>query len=447
MSITLDDIEQMINNLRRVKYGDSVLVDDILTIKNTCSTIIGYLREWGWTEPELDHAEQKLNSIPPLKSGDIVSYSDRQALNDTIMYIDQTIKRLLELEFTGHFFRPAFEIFLSTEFSPDSKYVATGCMWQSVRDAAIYLLRVPTLDIVSYVPTYTPQPRTGREVYGVTFSPDGKYLALITCVHNLDTLTIDWYVETRTVPSLELVARTKIFEDFIVDFAAGIDISPDGKYVEIPASLYNSIEGSGVEIRKMPNLELVNRVVSEEWYAASYAKYSPDGKYIALCDIGYDKIVLLNATTLETIKTFQEEGWVDPATVDFSPDGRYLATALFGSDGFGILKVPELTKVNMKTKTEWSSPAVARFTPSGKYLIAIVETPIRSADGSIIDWTFSLEVIRTPSLTHVCSIASPLFERTVAGTQCVDISANGRYLAGAYWYGLTLLKERYDNLF
>ena len=101
--------------------------------------------------------------------------------------------------------------------------------------------------------------------HGVTFSPDGKYLA--SACADADA------VEIMNVPDLSRVAR-KSGADW--NYAYGVAFSPDGKYLGAVSVLANA-----VEIMNVPDLSRVARKSGADWNGAHGVAFSPDGKYLA----------------------------------------------------------------------------------------------------------------------------------------------------------------------
>lgn len=91
MTVTLEEIKNMVENLRKVEDGDKVLTTDILSIKGVCLAIIEYLNQKHWYDALLDDAIKELERIPPLKYGEIINYEDRNALSSAISYIYMSI--------------------------------------------------------------------------------------------------------------------------------------------------------------------------------------------------------------------------------------------------------------------------------------------------------------------------------------------------------------------
>ena len=74
------------------------------------------------------------------------------------------------------------------------------------------------------------------------------------------------------------------------------------------------------------SMPLLAQTVDTLWlssYPVADMKYSPDGKYIAICVPGYP-IRLIDAMTGNISKTFTQ--YLQPiVTIAFSPDGKYLS--------------------------------------------------------------------------------------------------------------------------
>ena len=134
-----------------------------------------------------------------------------------------------------------------------------------------------------------------NDVYSVSFSPDGKYIA--SCSYDR-TIKL-WTVDGKPV---------KTFEGHSGE-VTGIAFSPDGKYIA-SGSWDHTLKLWSVDGKPVKTFESSGEVIS--------IAFSPDGKYIASGSL--DSTVKLWSVDGKPAKTFQGMG----TSVVFSPDGNIL---------------------------------------------------------------------------------------------------------------------------
>ena len=190
-------------------------------------------------------------------------------------------------EFSGH----TDQVF-GVDFSPNGKYLATGSLDQTAR----------LWDITTGQPIQIFSGPMG-EVGGVDFSPDGKYLV---------TASRDGTARLWDITSGQTVQEFKA--------PAGIDyiaFSPDGKYVvgtglHTDAHIWNASTGEIVHVLR-GHTEWLTRVA-----------YSPDGKYV-LTGGGDNTARLWDTTTGQQVQVFPGHNH-GVGAVAVSPDGKSIAT-------------------------------------------------------------------------------------------------------------------------
>ena len=183
---------------------------------------------------------------------------------------------------------------IDIKVSPDGKQLLTGSF-----EGNPLLLDAQTGAEICHFSGHT------EPVWGVTFSPDSKYVA---------TASLDRTARLWAAESCELL---RTFDT--VDGLASVDFSPDGKFLATagwdgPARLWDVETG-----------QVLRQFIGHSCYWLSSVRFSPDGKYLLTgsCD---RTAKLWDVETGLALQTFN--GHTDDVlAVAFSPDGQYILTA------------------------------------------------------------------------------------------------------------------------
>ena len=199
--------------------------------------------------------------------------------------------------------------------SPDGRYLATGnghyaTLWEVNRGTKVWqlehryasgLVSVRT-DVIGGRKTRTPQMAEGN-VYAITFSPDGKYLATGDDTKN----PFRHYVEVRNRGKAERAGNANIWEINHGTLVQRIIHETPTGYARVRR---NVTSGTKVEYMEVIPGGGVNAVA-----------FSPDGKYLAT---GSNNVTIWKLSSGQRIQQMEDGGRV--YAVSFSPDGKYLAT-------------------------------------------------------------------------------------------------------------------------
>jgi WD40 repeat protein/class 3 adenylate cyclase len=235
------------------------------------------------------------------------------------------------LEFKGH----TADVW-GVDFSPDGKYLVTGSS-----DGTAHLWDVATGETLRVFSGHT------GEIDGVTFSPDGKSLATAGGADHTARL---WDVATGEV--------VKVFSGHTgsVDSVA---FSPDGKLIvtaggeDLTARIWDVATGKTLQILT-GHTDYVPRVA-----------FSPNGKYVLTTD---DKTARLwDVATGEQVQVFSGANYKGFSAVAFSSDGKYIAT---GNDDH-IARLWEIASGKLVQEFTGHQGFVngIAFSPDGRFLL------------------------------------------------------------------------------
>jgi len=235
------------------------------------------------------------------------------------------------LEFEGH----KADVW-GVEFSPDGKYLATGSS-----DQTAHLWDVATGETLRTLSGHT------GEIDGVAFSPDGKYLATAGGADHTARL---WDVATGETFRI-FSGHTGSVDD--------VAFSPDGKLLVTAGS-----EDLTARLWDVATGETLHVLTGHTDYVPRVA-FSPDGKYVLTT--GDQTARLWEVATGEQVKVFPGADYKGFSAVAFSSDGKYIAT---GSDDH-IARVWDIASGKLVREFSGHQGFVngVAFSPDGHFLL------------------------------------------------------------------------------
>ncbi|WP_110955859.1 WD40 repeat domain-containing protein [Anaerosinus massiliensis] len=222
-------------------------------------------------------------------------------------------------------------------FSNNGQYMAIGWRrsWNpSEKDAYLLLLDLKTDKPIELNRKERIDNVTYRGINSVVFSNDSKYLALLIAPGNVEasqketvnTIIEIWDTETREM--------TKIIKGPLGTWGGNLTYSPDGRYLamvgrekdNISICIWDVATGNLHKVlAQEKELDLYNKEVIP--YALGNIIFSPDGKYIAaairLSQVSFIKI--WDVTTWKLVDILPLRYGAYDNSMAYSPDGVYLA--------------------------------------------------------------------------------------------------------------------------
>jgi TRAP-type C4-dicarboxylate transport system substrate-binding protein len=218
-------------------------------------------------------------------------------------------------------------------FSPDGKYLATGS-----HDGTARLWDIATGQTIRIFSGHT------GEVEQVAFSPDGKYL-----------LTAGEGDQTARLWDVASGAMVQVFSGH-TGGVAYIAFSPDGKTIatgggDPTARIWDITSGATLNILNQGS-------------PFSGLAFSPDGKYLLTASEG-GTVHLWDMVTGNKVRDFDDLDNVSAAT--YSPDGKYVAIGL--ENGKVTLLDPAAGQMVREFSGHQSLVTNIEFSPDGRYLL------------------------------------------------------------------------------
>ncbi|HEY3391283.1 MAG TPA: hypothetical protein VGK58_01155, partial [Lacipirellulaceae bacterium] len=228
-------------------------------------------------------------------------------------------------------------------------------------------------------------------IFGLQFSPDGKYLAASSNSNEPPGPVVIWNVDDWTVHRMHRSTKG------IID----VDFAPDG------TQLAYACKSESVGVLDVATGDLVREINAKSGVVYSVA-FTPDGKFLVSGGVE-PPIKLWNVSTGELVRTFEDHAeTVDSVAV--SPDARTLLSG--GNDRKARLWNFE------------SGEVTKRFTPTG----SIVRRVTFSRDGKyslVSSWGGDVWIRETAT--------GRLRALLKGGSDCADMTADNRLVATSGW--------------
>ena len=251
---------------------------------------------------------------------------------------DAVLTSLTALEAPPRLFRGHTSDVWGVDFSPDGKYLATGSSDNTAR-----LWDVATGESIHVFSGHT------GDIDGVEFSPDGKYL-----------LTGGGGDHTARLWDVATGETVQIFSGHTGSVDSG-GFSPDGKLIvtaggqDLTARIWDVATGETLHVLTGHSGEYLPRVA-----------FSPDGKYVLTAGDTDRTARLWDVATGNEVMVFSGHPEI-VAAVAFSPDGKYVAT---GCDDH-IARVWDITTGELVREFTGHQGFIngIKFSPDGRFLL------------------------------------------------------------------------------
>ena len=327
-------------------------------------------------------------------------------------------------------------LLFKVDISPDGRYVLSS----SIDSLILWDIRQG-----KKIQTFTHQGFLTGAVFGLAFSPDGKYFVsggkgtkLWDLATRQEVMTLDDNIARAMAFSPDgkyLLCggrgTMKIFDvatgEEIRDFKSqnnvdSVAYSPDGKYVLSgrgrEMTLWNASVGKSIKTVVGSEGSFLN---NPNVFAVAF---SSDGQY-ALSGGGDNSVRLWNAKNLTQIKKFVGHTGIRGIwSVAFSPDGKYALSG--GWDG--LIKIWDLA-----SGTEWRvfaghtgsiGGASAKFSPDGKYVISAGDASTRIWDVSTGEEVASM--IAFEDGEWIITTANGYYNSSPKGDQYLSVNVKGK---------------------
>jgi len=238
----------------------------------------------------------------------------------------------------------------SLKWSPCGRYIALGTKISgSIDEIQIWGFDGTSLTLTD---TYNP----GSEVKEVSFSPDGKYLAIayLKSTDNIEVLRFN-PLSTDILDPLSSITATSFSEANL----NSIDWSPiacNSKYfIAVGGSQNNS---TSIEVLTFNETTLISTDTADHGATITKVKWSPNGKYILVTGAeGSDDVEIFSfddsATGSKIVSKDTEDMLASVANSgDWSPNGRYIITV--GSEGTWNTAIFEVANVPTKCSIKYN---------------------------------------------------------------------------------------------
>lgn len=246
----------------------------------------------------------------------------------------------------------------SNAWRPDGDYLAVGGISPSYGAGQFNntdQLRIYNFGKTTVTPTASIAAGPSAEIYSIAWHPSGNYIA-IGCYNTSNiggflegyNLRIYSFDENILVPVIGYN-----FSDNLIT-VAGISWSPDGKYIAVGTCdgqpTLNPSTGTGLTIFEFENNNsLIQRATWETSKAILNVNWEFDQRFIA---INYNSpisfgILYFNGSSLQSIKTWSDSNFFN-TDVKISPDGQKIAYSAKngGSNNFGYIAINDFAQKN-----------------------------------------------------------------------------------------------------
>ncbi len=235
-------------------------------------------------------------------------------------------------------------------YHPDSIHIVTG---DDSGDLRLFEFDEDKGLMLQYSKSIIPAKLAGPQtVYGLSFSPDGKYLATASADRMLRIFkTHPEFLSNDVVPFIN-----QEHEDIVY----GVDFSPDGKHI------VTTCDDGYLRVFEFEGNDL--KEVSKNEYSAWGVAFAPNGIHLVIGS-GEDVRFLEFDNKISGSSSIIPFGIGKPIYgVDFSPDGKYVAVG--SDDGADINRI--LDSYNLALHIEHPKPVCGvAFSPDGKNLATV----------------------------------------------------------------------------
>ena len=264
-------------------------------------------------------------------------------------------------------------------FSPSSKLLAIASSDLKIAEIVLYDARTGK-ELGKYIDKATLNPRVDNALYGMSFSPDERTMAISQASGELRQVV--------KILSIENLANISVRNDNVSASSAkkiSLTFSPNGKFLAWVTILGTHKETGNVGVVDLSGGDPV--LATKQFDRGAFASFSPSGTVLAVAGMTADNknkflkgsLILYDTSTWQELRRFEKHSF-EIEGLQFSSDGRFLAAARVQEEGRGyeVVLFDAKTLESLATHSEPAGSITAMaISPDGECI------SVGNADGKV----------------------------------------------------------------